>query len=64
MFKLILISIISYFLGAFSIILLSIFKISSECSRDEKNLKKDYGQIAYDEIERIEKFDIKTDENK
>ena len=55
MFKLIFISIISYFLGAFSIILLSIFKISSECSRDEENLKKDYGQIAYDELEKREK---------
>ena len=56
MFKLILISIISYFLGVFSIILLSIFKISSECSRDEENLKEDYGQIAYDEIEKREKI--------
>ena len=55
MFKFILISIISYFLGVFSIILLSIFKISSECSRDEENLKKDYGQIAYDELEKREK---------
>ncbi len=55
MIKLILVSIISFILGVFSIILFSIFKISSKCSRQEKNLKEDYGQTVYNELERLEK---------
>lgn len=46
----ILISIISYLLGVFSLILVSVLKVSSKCSR-----KEDFGQTAYDEIEKREK---------
>ncbi len=56
MLKFILISIISYLLGVFSVILFSIMRISSKCSRNEEN-KKDwlnYGQDAYNELERLE----------
>lgn len=55
MIKLILVSIISFIFGVFSIILFSIFKMNSKCNRQEKNLKKDYGQIVYNELERLEK---------
>lgn len=54
MLKIILISIISYLLGIFSVIVFSIMKVSSKCSRAEETIKEDYGQIAYDELERIE----------
>ena len=56
MLKFILISIISYLLGVFSVILFSIMRISSKCSRTEEN-KKDwlnYGQDVYNELERLE----------
>ena len=56
MLKFILISIISYLLGVFSVILFSIMGISSKCSRNEEN-KKDwlnYGKDAYNELERLE----------
>ena len=55
MVKLILILMISFILGVFSIILFSIFKMSSKCNRQEKNLKEDYGQTVYNEIEKLEK---------
>ncbi len=54
MLKFVLISIISYLLGLFSVILFSIMKISSKCSRNEENKKYwfKYGQDVYDEIEK------------
>lgn len=54
MLKFILISIFSYLLGVFSVIIFSIMRISSKCSRAEERSKEDYGQIAYDELERLE----------
>lgn len=54
MLKFILISIFSYLLGVFSVIIFSIMKVSSKTSRVEEN-KMDwfkYGQDAYDEIEK------------
>lgn len=56
MLKLIFISIVSYLLGIFSIIIYSIMKISTKCSRKEenKNYWFKYGQDAYDEIEKKE----------
>lgn len=56
MLKFILILIVSYLLGIFSVCVFSIIKTSSKCSREEEN-KKDwfrFGQDAYDEIERME----------
>ena len=50
----ILISIFSYLLGVFSVIIFSIMRISSKCSIAEERAKEDYGQIAYDELERLE----------
>lgn len=57
MFNYIIVAILSYLLGIFSIIIFSIMKVSSECSRkEETNIKKeDYGQVAYEEIEKREK---------
>lgn len=54
MLKFILISIFSYLLGVFSVIIFSIMRISSKCSRAEERAKEDYGKIAYDELERLE----------
>lgn len=51
MLSYILISIISYILGILTIILFSIIKISSKYTKEEK---QDYGQIAYEELERRE----------
>ena len=48
----IIIAILSYLLGVISVIIFCTVKISSKCSKEEK---EDFGQIAYDEIERIEK---------
>lgn len=58
MLKFILISIISYLLGAFSVFLFSIMKISSKCSREEENKSYwfKYGQDVYDEIEKRENY--------
>lgn len=57
MFNYIIVAIFSYLLGISSIMLFSIMKVSSECSRkEESNVKKeDFGQIAYEEIEKREK---------
>lgn len=57
MLKIILISIFSYLLGMFSIIFISIFKISSKCSNKEENIDNWYklGQDVYDEIAKNEK---------
>ena len=54
MLKFILISIFSYLLGVFSVIIFSIMKVSSESSRAEENKTNwfKYGQDAYDEIEK------------
>lgn len=54
MLKNFLISMFSYFFGVFSVIVFSILKVSSKCSREEEKIKEDYGKIAYDEIERLE----------
>ena len=56
MFNYIIVAIFSYLLGVFSIMLFSIMKVSSECSRKEENKikKEDFGQIAYEEIEKRE----------
>lgn len=57
MFNYIIVAIFSYLLGISSIMLFSIMKVSSECSRkEESNVKKeDFGQIAYEELEKREK---------
>ena len=57
MFNYIIVAILSYLLGAFSIIIFSIVKTSSECSRkEESNIEKeDFGQVAYEELEKREK---------
>ena len=59
MFNYIIVAILSYLLGVFSIMLFSIMKVSSECSRKEEiNIKKeDFGQVAYEELEKREKHD-------
>lgn len=56
MLKFILISIISYLLGIVSVIIFSIMKVSSKCSREEenKNYWFKYGQDVYEEIEKKE----------
>ena len=53
MLSYVIIAILSYLLGVISVIIFSAIKISSKCSRKEE--KEDFGQIAYDEIEKIEK---------
>lgn len=53
MLNYIIIAIFSYILGILSIMVYCIMKISSDCSRQEE--KRDFGQIAYDEIEKREK---------
>lgn len=58
MLSYILIAIFSYLLGVLSIVLFSVLKISSKCSKEEDKI--DYGQIAYDEIEKREKSDKET----
>lgn len=57
MLKFILISIISYLLGVFSVVIFSIIKVGSECSRAEENRIEwfKYGQDAYSEIEKRNK---------
>ena len=57
MLNYIIVAILSYLLGIFSIVLFSIMKISSECSRKEE--KEDFGKIVYEELERREKENIK-----
>ncbi len=54
MFKIILISIISFFSGAMTIILFAMMKVSSECSRKEEKFI-DYGRDVYKELEKLEK---------
>lgn len=56
MFNYIIVAILSYLLGVFSIIIFSIMKTSSECSRkEETNIKKeDFGQVAYEELQKRE----------
>lgn len=56
MLKFILISILSYLLGVFSVCIFSIIKTSSMCSREEENKKNWFkiGQDVYDEIEKME----------
>ena len=65
MIKYILIALISYILGAFTLIIFSMMKVSSECSRQEEKKKEfiDYGKIAYEELERREqnKNDVLND---
>lgn len=58
MFNYIIVAVLSYLLGIFSIIIFSVMKVSSECSRkEEKNIKKeDFGQVAYEELEKREKY--------
>jgi len=57
MLKFILISICSYLLGVISLIVFSIMKTSSNCSRTEENQKNwfKFGQDVYQEIEKNEK---------
>ncbi len=59
MLNYIIVAILSYLLGVFSVVLFSVMKISSECSRKEE--KEDFGQIAYEEPEKREKENIKND---
>lgn len=55
MIKYILIALISYILGASTLIIYSVLKVSSECSRNEEKQKFiDYGKVAYEELERRE----------
>lgn len=65
MIKYILIALISYILGAFTLIIFSMMKVSSKCSRQEEKKKEfiDYGKIAYEELERREqnKNDVLND---
>lgn len=43
---------VGFVFGIFSVIIFSVLKISSKCSREEE--KEDFGQIAYNEIEKRE----------
>lgn len=55
MLEIILVSIISYLLGMISVIIFSIIKVSSKCSKKEDRTKDwfKFGQDVYDEIEKI-----------
>ncbi len=52
MLSYIIIGILSYILGIISVIIFSVIKISSRCSRIEE--KEDFGQVAYNELEKRE----------
>lgn len=53
--KYIFIALISYMLGTYTLIIYSVLKVSSECSRnEEKKQFIDYGKVAYEELERRE----------
>lgn len=54
MIKHILIALISYILGVVTLIIYSMLKVSSECSRREEKRKKfvDYGKVAYGELKK------------
>lgn len=56
MIKHILIALISYILGVVTLIIYSMLKVSSECSRREEKRKKivDYGKVAYEELKKRE----------
>ena len=54
MFKYILVSVISYFLGVISVSLFLIIKNKCKYNK-EVNIKEDYGEIAFKEIESREK---------
>ena len=56
MIKYILIALISYILGVVTLIIYSMLKVSSECSRREEKRKKFvvYGKVAYEELKKRE----------
>ena len=60
MIKHILIALISYILGVVTLIIYSMLKVSSECSRREEKRKKfvDYGKVAYGELKKREEEKI------
>lgn len=53
MLSYIIIAILSYILGIISVVIFDLIKINSRCNRIEE--KEDFGQIAYNEIEKREK---------
>ena len=56
MIKYILIALISYIFGVVTLIIYSMLKVSSECSRRAEKRKKfvDYGKVAYEELKKRE----------